>query len=370
MQTTSGQAKASTTELERKTKNEMQKETQTEADPHDRYSRQQRFAGIGAEGQRQLSQARLLILGAGALGAACAETMVRAGVGSVTIVDRDVVEWSNLQRQNLYAERDAADRLPKAAAAAERLAAVNSSVHVRGIVADVTTREIRTLVRDVDLVLDAADNFEIRMILNDRCQEAGIPWIYGACVGSYGLSFTVLPGVTPCLNCLLDYIPAGGDTCETAGIIAPAVQMTAAYQTAEALKLLSGRRDALRGTLVSFDLWSNHSASVDVSRLKRDDCPSCGTHAERPYLSLLNHPRTAVLCGRNTVQIRPAEPQELELDEWARKLAVHGEVEANPHLLSFRADGCRLVLFADGRVLVHGTDDPARARSLAHRFFG
>ncbi|WP_156995834.1 ThiF family adenylyltransferase [Paenibacillus stellifer] len=339
-------------------------------DEESRYSRQERFYGIGAEGQRRLAEKKVLIVGAGALGSACAETMVRSGVGRVTLVDRDYVEWSNLQRQNLYDEADAAEHMPKAAAAARRLRSVNSAVEVEGIVADITAGDIALYMDGVDLVLDASDNFEVRMILNDITAKMDIPWIYGACTGSYGLSMTIVPGQSACLHCLMDGIPGGTDTCDTAGIIGPAVQMTAAFQTAEALKWLSGRTEALRGTLVSFDLWTNRHSSVRTDKLKRADCPSCGTSRTYPYLSAASHTRTAVLCGRDTVQISPPAPLKLDLEEWGRRLAPYGRVERNPFMLSFTADHRRLAVFPDGRVLVHGTGDPAEARSLYHRYFG
>lgn len=344
--------------------------TPTAMEDMDRYSRQERFAGIGKQGQERLARSKLLIVGAGALGSACAETLVRAGTGQVTLVDRDYVEWSNLQRQQLYTEQDARERLPKAIAAANRLRRINSAVQVRGIVADVTVQEIRDLAEGMDLIIDATDNFEVRMLINDLSQQAGIPWIYGACTGSYGLSLVVLPGVTPCLHCLLEQLPAGGDTCDTAGIIAPAVQLVAAYQTAEALKLLTGNREALRGTLLSCDLWTGHHAEVNVSRLKRRDCPSCGQERTYPYLSAASHSRSAVLCGRDTVQIRPARPMTLNLAEWAERLSSLGQVEHNPYMLSFTYQAWRLAIFPDGRVLVHGTSDLVRARTLYHRFFG
>ncbi|MDT3425188.1 molybdopterin/thiamine biosynthesis adenylyltransferase [Paenibacillus forsythiae] len=336
----------------------------------DRYSRQERFYGIGADGQKKLAQAKVLIIGAGALGSACAETMVRSGVGRVTLVDRDYVEWSNLQRQNLYSEQDAAQRIPKAVAAARRLRSVNSSVEVEGIVTDITAEEIGLYTRGVDLILDAADNFEVRMIVNDIAARDGIPWIYGACTGSYGISMTIVPGESACLHCLMDGVPSGGDTCDTAGIIGPAVQMTAAYQTAEALKWLSGNSSALRGTLVSFDLWTNRHSSVETARLKRADCPSCGAKRTYPYLSPGSHSRTTVLCGRDTVQIRPQGPVTLDLEEWERRLSAYGRAERNPFMLSLTLERHRMAIFPDGRVLVHGTGDPAEARSLYHRYFG
>ncbi|WP_222850475.1 ThiF family adenylyltransferase [Paenibacillus tengchongensis] len=338
--------------------------------PKDRYSRQERFYGIGQEGQQKLARSKVLILGVGALGSALAETMVRAGAGQVTVIDRDVVEWSNLQRQNLFSEQDAEQRLPKAVAAARRLQSVNSSVKVEGIVADVTVDDIEEYTRGSDLILDATDNFEARMILNDISARDGIPWIYGGCTGSSGISLTVVPGEGACLHCLLDELHPEGETCDTAGIIQPAVQMTAAYQTAEALKWLSGRQHALRGTLVSFDLWENRHVAVDTSKLKRADCPTCGKERTFPFLSASSHPRTAVLCGRDTVQIRPPKAQKLDLAEWGRRLAAYGQVDFNSYTLSLRTGDYRIALFPDGRVLVHGTNDTGTARALYHRYFG
>lgn len=336
----------------------------------DRYSRQELFSSIGKEGQGKLAQKHALVIGAGALGTGNAEALVRSGVGKVTIVDRDYVEWSNLQRQQLYTEADARDRIPKAVAAEKRLTSINSEVEIQAIVADVTTEEIHDLVQGVDLILDATDNFDIRLLINDASQKYRIPWIYGACVGSYGLTYTVIPGKTPCLSCLLESVPLGGATCDTVGIISPAVQMVVAYQVAEALKILVEDWDALRGTLLSFDLWKNQHASIRVDRVKKAGCPSCGEQPVYPYLDASNHTKTAVLCGRETVQIRPAARFNRNLDELAASLSVHGKVEKNPYLVSLSIGNHRLAIFQDGRVLVHGTKDITEAKSLYHRFLG
>lgn len=338
---------------------------------NDRYSRQALFPQIGPDGQRKLGEGHVLIVGAGALGSVSAETLVRAGVGTVTIVDRDYVETSNLQRQQLYCEEDALLRLPKAAAAKARLERINSDIDIRAVVADAAVPEIEGLAQGVDVILDGTDNFETRLVINDLSQKRGIPWIYGACVGSYGITFTSVPGRTPCLNCLLGTVPTGGATCDTAGVIAPAAQMVAAYQASEALKLLVGDLDALHGKLVSFDLWTGAHAAIRVGSMKKPDCPSCGTHRTYPYLQPANQSRTAVLCGRDTVQIRPPAPVRRDLKELARRLSRQGgEVKENPYLVSFAAGGCRLTFFWDGRVLVHGTKDIAEAKSLYHRYLG
>lgn len=236
---------------------------------------------------------------------------------------------------------------------------------------DVTPVEIESLTEGIDLMIDASDNFDIRMIMNDISQKKQIPWIYGAVLGSYGISYAIIPGKTPCLSCLMETIPIGGATCDTVGVIAPAVQMVVTLQTAEALKWLTGNEEAMSGRLTSFDLWKNEYASIRVDKLKKEDCPSCGVRAQYPFLSASNLSRTAVLCGRDTVQIRPPKPQSLDLDALGESLSSLGlKVERNPYLLAFQPDHRRLVAFRDGRVLVHGTKDTAEARSLYHRYFG
>ncbi|MFC3883834.1 thiazole biosynthesis adenylyltransferase ThiF [Bacillus songklensis] len=337
----------------------------------ERYSRQELFAPIGKEGQKKIESKHVLIVGAGALGTGSAEALVRAGVGKVTIVDRDYVEWSNLQRQQLYSEQDAAKRVPKAIAAKQRLQNINSTVDIHVHVMDANANELQELLKDVDVIIDATDNFDTRFVINDLAQKYNIPWIYGACVGSYGLSYTIIPGKTPCLSCLLETVPMNGLTCDTAGIISPAVGMVVAYQVAEAIKLMVGDEDSLRHKLVSFDLWKNQHTMIAVEKLKRMDCPSCGTNPTYPFLQYDNQVKTAVLCGRNTVQIRPPYGQNRHLEETAQLLEKqHGKVEKNPYLVSFTVGEHRLVLFKDGRVFVHGTNDIMLAKTLYHRYLG
>lgn len=341
----------------------------------DRYSRQTLFAPIGVEGQKRIGEKHVLLIGAGALGTGNAETLVRAGVGKLTIIDRDYVEWSNLQRQQLYSEKDAQEKMPKAVAAKARLKLINSGVEIDAQVADVTADALESLVRKekFDLMLDATDNFDIRMIMNDISQKHGIPWIYGACVGSYGISFTIFPGETPCLQCLLKTVPLGGATCDTVGIIAPAVGMVVAHQVAEALKILSGNLMDCNRKLVSFDLWKNQYVSLNVEKLKDPGCSSCGENQTHPHLSFENQTKTAVLCGRDSVQIRPPESMAEGRSLIAIKNLLTSQgigVESNPYLMSFQVEGHRLVAFQDGRVLVHGTKDIARAKTLYHRYLG
>ncbi|HFR4185129.1 thiazole biosynthesis adenylyltransferase ThiF [Bacillus cereus] len=338
---------------------------------NNRYSRQELFSPIGEEGQQKIREKHVLIIGAGALGSANAEMFVRAGVGTVTIVDRDYVDWSNLQRQQLYAESDVENNLPKAVAAKKRLEEINSEVRVKALVQDVTAEELEELVTNVNVMIDATDNFETRFIVNDIAQKYSIPWIYGACVGSYGLSYTIRPSKTPCLSCLLQSIPLGGATCDTAGIISPAVSLVVSHQVTEALKLLVEDYESLRDGLVSFDVWKNEYSCMNVQKLRKHNCPSCGENALYPYLNKENTSKTAVLCGRNTVQIRPPYKEEMDFERYKELLNDRvNDLNVNPYLLSFSVEEKRLVAFKDGRVLVHGTKDISEAKTVYHRYFG
>nr|WP_263561001.1 thiazole biosynthesis adenylyltransferase ThiF [Paenibacillus polymyxa] len=356
----------------------MKKDPKTDADAeahtqasHARYSRQELFGKIGPTGQKNIRSKHVLMVGAGALGTANADMLVRAGIGRLTLVDRDYVDWSNLQRQQLYDEADAREQIPKAVAAQRRLQQINSDVDIRALVQDVSLEEIGDIAAGVDLIVDATDNFDTRLLINDYAVKHQIPWIYGACVGSYGTTFTIVPGQTPCLHCLLGTVPLGGATCDTVGVISPAVQMVAAYQSAEALKLLTGDNSALQGKLISFDLWNNQHQAIQISAMKKTDCPTCGEHPVYPFLQLEHQAKTAVLCGRDTVQIRPVTGAVLNLNEAARLLSRQGgQVEHNPYLVSVVIGAHRLVLFQDGRVLIHGTKDIAEARSIYHKYLG
>lgn len=337
----------------------------------ERYSRQVLFPGIGKGGQEKISRKHVLIIGAGALGSGSAEILVRAGVGKITIIDRDYVEASNLQRQQLYTEEDVAEKLPKAAAAEKRLKAINSDVIIQSIIGDATPEVLEELIVGVDLMLDATDNFETRMVMNDVAQKYDVPWIYGACVGSYGMSFSIIPGKTPCLNCLLRTIPLQGMTCDTGGIISPAVQMVIVHQTAEALKILVEDWDAVRTSFVSFDVWRNQYTTMKMSKAKFAGCLSCGEERTYPYLERENTTKTMVLCGRDTVQIRPASDREISLEQLAKQLSALGyDVKGNPYLLSVEMEAERLVIFQDGRALIHGTKDLTHAKSIYQRILG
>lgn len=339
----------------------------------ERYSRQILFSPIGEEGQRKLLQKHLLIIGLGTLGAQSSEMFARAGIGKITIVDRDYIEWSNLQRQQLYTEEDAKKRLPKAIAAKRRLQEINSEIDINAHILDVTPEEMEWLIKDVDVMIDATDNFDIRMIMNDMSQKYDVPWIYGSCVGSYGMSFTIIPKKTPCLHCLMETVPVGGPTCDTAGIIMPTSSRVVAHQMGEALKILTGNEEALLGKLLSFDVWSNQLVEMNVSSLKKDDCPSCGEKATYPFLDFDQQLKTAVLCGRDSVQIRPAVDERRDLHTLAEQLRnTGGEVEKNPFLLSFVPNdtNVRIVIFEDGRAIIHGTKEVEHARTMYYRYLG
>jgi len=336
-----------------------------------RYSRQTLFSPIGDSGQSLLGKKHVLIIGAGALGSSTAEMLVRSGIGRITIIDRDYVERSNLQRQQLYTERDAENRIPKAIAAEKRLREINGDCEITGIVGEATVELLEDIIEEIDLIIDASDNMEIRMIINDLSIKHGVPWIYGACVGSSGMTFTILPEITPCLHCLLQVMPMNGMSCDTAGIISPAVQLVVAHQVTEALKILIQDKNSLRGTFYSFDLWNNTSQNIKVSRAKRTDCRTCGKERSYPFLQKENQTKTAILCGRDTVQIRPSFKKELNFTYLAESLVKRGyKVTQNPFLLNVQLKDNRLVLFKDGRALVHQTKDVVHAKNLYDQLMG
>ena len=335
-----------------------------------RYSRQERFAGIGPEGQARLRQAHVVVVGVGALGSVLAEQMCRAGVGRLTLVDRDFVEPSNLQRQSLFDEDDAAAGLPKAVAAEAHLRRLNSEVDVRGVIADVAADSAPELLEGASIVLDGTDNFETRFLVNDVCVRESIPWVYGACVGAYGLALLVRPHVTPCLRCVLEEMPPAGSgpTCDTAGVIAPIVHVVAGIQAAEALKLLAGREEALTRGLVAVDLWKGTFDVMDLSR-RAPSCPSC-TEGRYDYAEVGATGGSTVLCGRDAVQVRPPRGTKVDLPELARRLAGVARVNANEYLVRMETDEAEMVVFGDGRAIVRGVQDAAQARSLYAKYVG
>ncbi|MDC3417856.1 MoeB/ThiF family adenylyltransferase [Aquibacillus salsiterrae] len=334
----------------------------------DRYSRQRLFKPIGENGQVKIGQKHVMIVGAGALGTANAEILVRSGIGKLTVIDRDYVELSNLQRQQLFSEKDVQNQLPKAIAAKKRLAQINRTTEIEAFVLDATSESLPPLLETVDVLIDATDNFDIRFVLNDLLEQYQIPWVFGACVGSTGMSFTIIPGQTPCLQCLLKATPLSGATCDSVGIISPAVQMVVAHQTTEVLKLLVEDHEALRTMLVTFDLWNNRYQSINIERAKREDCPTCGVNPSFSYLNYQGQTKTEVLCGRDTVQIRANQP--IPLDILEKRLQAVGEVKRNPFLLTMCYQNYRLVFFKDGRAFVHGTNSIEKAKSIYYQLVG
>jgi len=335
-----------------------------------RYSRQELFAGIGPEGQAKIRAARVVVVGCGALGSSLAEMMVRAGVAGLTVVDRDYVEESNLQRQSLFEEADAAAGMPKAVAAEAKLRRINSDVEVRGVVADLSTENADELLKGADLVLDGTDNFEARFLVNDVCVREGIPWVYGACVGAYGLALLVRPRVSPCLRCVLEEMPApgSGPTCDTAGVVAPIVHVVAGIQAGEALKVLAGRTESLLPGVVSVDLWQGLFEVMDL-RGRAPWCPAC-TEGRYDYAVKGAAGASAVLCGRDAVQIRAPRGTRVDLAGLAARLAAAGSVTANEHLVRFVGPDAELVVFGEGRAIVKGVRDAAQARGVYAKYVG
>jgi adenylyltransferase/sulfurtransferase len=343
----------------------------SDVDPLSRYRRQIRFAPLGEEGQRGLLKSRVLVCGCGALGSVAADLLVRAGVGFVRIVDRDFLEADNLHRQVLFDEADVADELPKAVAAARRLSKINSAVVVEPAVADVAASNIAALASDVDLIVDGTDNFETRFLVNDYAILSGKPWVFGGCVGAEGQMLAILPGETPCLACMIPEPPPAETqpTCETAGVIGPIVSVIASLQTAEALKILAGRREAVNPRLTIVDLWRNELRTIGVARLRDESCRSCGAR-DLAWLDGRRGAAAVTLCGRNAVQLSSSSPEGPSLKNLAAKLRDLGRVSANEFLLRFEVDKYRVTVFADGRTIVGGTDDPAEARVVHARYVG
>ena len=335
----------------------------------EKYSRQMLFAGIGREGQERLLASRVTVVGCGAIGAAAANLLVRAGVGIVKIIDRDFVEPSNLQRQTLFDESDAREALPKAVAAERKLLSINSSVSARGVVADLRPQNVVELLSGCDLLLDGTDNFETRFLINDFAVQSALPWIYAAGVASYGLTMTIRPGLTPCLACLLETGHSAHsleETCDTIGVLGPLVNLIASWQVAEALKLLAGRTEALHGRLLSCDVWSGHMQSIRVARN-----PECRACAKRNFIYVEGQAQPHItLCGRDSVQIHERS-RALDLPALALRLRpVVEEVRQNDFLIRFRVAPYEMTVFADGRAILKGTRDPSVARTIYSRYLG
>ncbi len=330
-----------------------------------RYSRQERFEGLGPGGQERIGLGTVVVLGCGALGTLSSGLLVRAGVGRVRIVDRDIIELHNLQRQHLFDEDDVALGLPKAVAAQRKLAVTNRDVVVEATVADIGPANVLELIAGADVVVDGLDNFEARLLVNDACLKLGIPWVYGGAVSAHGAVMVIRPGKTACFRCLVPGIPDGRlPTCETAGVLASAPTTVAAMQVVEALKLLAGVEDRISRDLVSMDLWHGGFTAIHIE--PRSGCEACAGTYE--YLARDIRGETEVMCS--AVQVRPLAPRSLDLEQIARQLDGLGEILANEHMLQFDGEGISFVLFPDGRAVVNETTDVSFARAVYSKYIG
>lgn len=336
---------------------------------NDRYIRQTIFAPLGAPGQARLLASRVVIIGCGANGTVMANTLARAGVGSLVIVDRDFVELNNLQRQVLFDEDDVARGTPKAIAAVEKLWRVNSSIKIESIVADVNAENIEDLIEGATLVMDGTDNFETRFLINDACVKHNIPWVYAGAVASYGMTMTIVPRETACLRCVFQREPAPGTlpTCDTAGVIGPIVNVMASIASAEAIKFIAGAGKRNAG-LINIDLWENSFDSFAIARN-----PNCICCAQNKYEYLEGErggTMTASLCGRNAVQVNPGRGHALDLARLAEQLRGVGQVSLNEYLLKLQIANYELTIFPDARAIIKGTDDATVARSVYAKYVG
>ena len=339
----------------------------------DRYARQIRFPSIGETGQATLGDSTALVVGCGALGSVIANTLARSGVGRLRIVDRDFLEYSNLQRQVLYDEQDVKNGLPKAIAAADKIAKINSTIDVEPVVLDVDASNVESLCEGVDVILDGSDNFEIRFLLNDVSVKHSIPWVYGGCLGADGQTMTVLPKETACLNCLmLDGPPPPGTspTCDSFGILSPVINLIASLQSMEALKILSGNRKAISRQLTVASMWESELRQIDISGLRdKVDCPTC-CRGEFRWLSGERESHSVVLCGRDAVQVSFPGREQISLVQMAERLETLGRLEANAFLLRFHIDEYVISVFPDGRAIISGTEDLSLARKLYTQYLG
>ena len=346
--------------------------TKIDKDEYERYSRQIKFHGLTEAGQNKLKNSRVMILGCGGLGATSATLLTRAGIGYIKLVDRDIIEFNNLQRQLLYDENDVKEGLPKAIAAERKLKNINSAVKIESVVADVNRMNIEKLIGDVHLVVDACDNLETRFLLNEACIKHKIPWIYGAAVESYGLTMNIIPGKTSCLKCIMDTIPKPGSvpTCETIGVLGPIVNIIASIQSAEAIKFLSGNKRELNQKLINIDIWQNSFESIDVTKSKiQKNCSVCN-QKHFDFLTGKQGISFTTLCGRNAVQLNPFEKTILDLNKLAGDLSKFGKVTYNEFLIQFEIEKYNLLIFLDGRAVIRGIKDTGIARSLYSRYIG
>jgi molybdopterin/thiamine biosynthesis adenylyltransferase len=336
----------------------------------ERYARQLILPQIGNAGQAKLAGSRVVVAGCGALGTNIANLLARAGVGTLRIVDRDIVELNNLQRQVLFDEEDANSCLPKAVAAANKLAAVNSQIALEPVVADISPRNVESVIAGADLVVDGTDNFETRFLINDACVKLGVPWVYGAVIGTEGMCMTIVPRRTPCFRCFVPEMPPPGSspTCDTAGVLNTAAAVVAALEVTAAFKVLTGQFDPNEGRLLCIDLWSGELTAVEITKPELP-CPACdGGRFE--FLESRQGSWAYSLCGRQAVQINLRGNLRLSLPELAERLRSVGSVECNEHMLRLQVDSYELYVFPNGRTIVKGCSDPARGRAVFARYVG
>jgi molybdopterin/thiamine biosynthesis adenylyltransferase len=337
----------------------------------ERYEKQIRLKEIGEAGQRRLAESSVAVIGCGALGSVIADSIVRAGVGRVVVVDRDYIELDNLQRQVLFDEEDIARDLPKAVAAAERLKKINGRVRVEPLFSDVTAANIESIVGGVDLVMDGTDNFETRFLINDACVKLGIPWTYGGVIGTEGMSYLIIPGETSCFRCLMQDTPPPGSvpTCETEGVLGVAVHMIASLEVTEALKLLTGNDKALLRCLIAIDVWKGEYQRLRIEKREGLVCRCCDER-RFDFLEARTCDYAVGLCGRNAVQISPREEWSMKFEELAERLKISGGVSFNEYMLRFQTAGYEFIVLRDGRTIVKGTTDSILARTMYARYIG
>ncbi|PLS02963.1 ThiF family adenylyltransferase [Neobacillus cucumis] len=337
----------------------------------DRYSRQILFQAVGEEGQRKLLGSRVAIIGAGALGTVIANHLVRSGIGYIRLIDRDLVEWSNLQRQMLYTEEDARKQLPKAIAAQKRLKEINSAVTVDAVIADLNLDNAEELLSGMDVIVDGTDNFMTRFLINDVAVKHRIPWVHGAAVSSRGMFAVIKPGVTPCYRCLFPHVPSSnGETCDTVGVLSPLTDIIGSYQAMETIKVILGAETT--PNLEQIDIWDHSTMQMEISEGKNPNCPACG-QGQFDFINRSSGKQVAytTLCGRDTVQISPKHKGELDLKRTAANLQKSGKVSFNEFLLRFSPnEELSIVVFKDGRVLIHGTNDIVIAKQLYSKYIG
>ncbi|WP_428911385.1 ThiF family adenylyltransferase [Niallia sp. Krafla_26] len=337
----------------------------------ERYSRQILFDPIGIEGQRKLMNSRAVIVGMGALGTVIANHLARSGVGFIQIIDRDLVEISNLQRQSLFDEEDALHQLPKVIAAKKKLEKINSSISIEAVIADLNLDNAEDLLSGFDVIVDGTDNFLTRYLINDVAIKYNIPWVYGGAVSSRGMFTSIIPNQTPCYRCLFPEVPQGlGETCDTVGVLSPLTDIIASFEAMEAIKILVGAEP--NPNLEQIDIWHNSNFQMDITNGRNASCPTC-VHHEFEFLDRTSQQQVvfSTLCGRDTIQINPRLKAEIDLKNLANRLSHSGKVKMNPFLLRFRPNQeLTMVVFKDGRVLIHGTNDTVEARSIYAKYIG